>query len=281
MNRFKLLAIAGVILLLFVGSASAVDTPVVEEDGSVNITIYDGVSSTSKTAYGTQEDGEVEPGCLTGQVWDLEAFLQDDNILSIIGGFNFKDGYNGIYTGDVFFDVDGDAQYGAVNEGTGKGNIEVKDTFGYDYVLTLNFTDYTYSVYELNEGSTTIVSVGENINQESNPWRYKSGGTQIDSGSFTYKTGLTDAQTGFTGGTHNEIGNLDLSFLPDATGSDTVNFIAHLTISCGNDNLMGAGVVHAATPTGSADGTPEPATMLLLASGVAGLAGFRRKIIKN
>ena len=86
-----------------------------------NITIYDNRVSGSPGDWYNRgnapgEDQEVEPGMLTGQSWDLEGFLLNGNILSMVGGYNFKDGvmYNRdlITSGDIFIDVNGDAKYG-------------------------------------------------------------------------------------------------------------------------------------------------------------------------
>ncbi len=246
----KLIVAITTLILISLSSAFAND-----------ITIFD--NRTSGTATNTWynrgsdpgEDDEVEPGMIANQYWDLEAFFLDGNMLSMVGGFNFKYGYTGLYSGDIFLDTTGDANYGDAGASTQNG---------YDYVVTLNRTNGTlsgtYNVYSLSSLSGSLLDVYSYNQYESSPWRYVPGTNSISlaSGILTFSQSV-DGQ-----GTHYKLDGIDLSFLPAGT-----DFISHFTIECGNDNLMGQGTT-----------VPEPGTLILLGSGLVAAATLRRKIRK-
>ena len=241
-----------------------------------NITISDDNTNTSANSWYNSpgEDQEVEPGMIASQAWDLEGFFLNGSMLAMIGGFDFKFGKDGFTSGDIFIDTDGDAAYGQITRTTGNGNNTVTNTYGYDYAIDLNFSAMTYNVYQLNS-SSQLLTAYYNQNDGSSPWAYKRRDDESEgiigiNIPFYYTTGLSNEinhDVSFLGETHNAVYGIDLSAI---IGNDQ-EFIAHFTMGCGNDNLMGRGT----TPLPN----PEPATMLLFGTGLIGLAGLTRKKI--
>ena len=203
---------------------------------ALDITTWDG-NGTGIGWYGDGEDNEVEPGMVAAQEWDLEAFLLNGTELTMIGGYDFKNGYGGYDPGDIFIDIDGGALFGDIHEGA-NGNDTVDNKYGYEYAIRLDFSNNTYDVYEINSGSKVTTAFYQQ-NQGSSPWRYDSGAVSSseEAGTFSYTAGASNKVI------------LDLSFL----GAAINNFTVHYTMECGNDNLMGK---YDPAPV------PEPSTVL-------------------
>ena len=262
-TRIMSVILAGVAFLFFHTAVYA--SYINPSDGYTNITTYDGYSSGTGW-YGTQENNETEPGTATGQGWDLEGFFFNDstNSLALVGGFDFVKGgsaistpaYDWVQSGDIFLET------------TANDNDPTNDNAFYDYVLAMNFTDKTYTVYDISGGgSTNSTTYGGPAAMAGLPLNYTGGGTAVtNSMSFSYVSNLTDTQMGGDLGTgpHNAA-FVDLSFLAPNT-----NFSSFFTMTCGNDVLTGAG-------TTSGGQVPEPATILLLGFGVAALGARARK----
>ncbi|MBP1727951.1 MAG: hypothetical protein H6Q56_324, partial [Deltaproteobacteria bacterium] len=152
-----------------------------------NITYYDGEGSGSIGM--PRENNEAEPGMIQSQVWDLEGFYRKGNVLSMIGGFNFKSavsGYPTFTSGDLFISTAGGygAPLGSVASGDGYNNTN--NNYGYEYVLQINWTSLAFNVLKLDPTETTT-TVWYNLNETgtatSNPWKYVSGGNPVPFGS--------------------------------------------------------------------------------------------------
>lgn len=230
-----------------------------------DVTISDGNFSGSGWAS-DREDQETEPGMIQTQDWDLEGTFIDDNLLTLVGGYNFKDGFGGYDSGDVFLSTSAPV-YGAITRVDSDGNHSVKNTYGYNYVLDIDFASNTYDVLAI-DANTDVLGAHYQQNEGSSPWRYVGGvnDTLIGTGSLGLQSGLSDAETGFQGGDHYAM-SFDLSAIYASLGESTT-FYSHFTMGCGNDNLMGNWDVTV---------VPEPATFALFGMGIFGLLIARRK----
>ena len=263
MDRWlKLLVLTFLVLFLCVGNAM-----------SMNITIYDENGYSGSGQGG--EDNETEPGMVNTQIWDLEAFLLDGTTLTMVGGYNFETGEVGnghtFKSGDIF--IGRNVLYGAdaaiASDGS-VANSEMKNVFGYEYAIDFNFTPNTdtYTVYKIDDSTDLKTSYYYNYgpndyaNQASNPVALydPSKLTELDSGELDFGTN-SDGKYYLS---------VNLGFLLDE-GFAGEEFYTHFTMECGNDNFMGKGVAP----------VPEPATMLLLGTGLIGLAGASRKKFKK
>ncbi|RXK55813.1 VPDSG-CTERM sorting domain-containing protein [Oleiharenicola lentus] len=245
-----------------------------------NITISDKNYSGSGW-YSNREDQETEtnPNTITSQAWDLEGMFLHGQTLTLVGGYDFKNGVlanNKVYrSGDIFVDINGDAKYGQSANGSSGKNGTVANSFGWDYVLDLNFTTMTYNVIALTAQS--LVNRGTDV-ASSNPWTYQSGGTAVNGYqglAMSYTPNLTNAFTGFLGDSSNTTSwstgtndkhyalSVDLAYF---AGQDAM---FHYTMECGNDNLMGQAHV---PDSGS--------TSLMIGVGLLALVGARRKLIR-
>lgn len=227
-------------------------TPTLASIGS-SITISDG-NSAGTGWYGDHEDNETEahPYTLQAQSWDLEGMYQNGRSLTMVGGFDFRNGntYQGhtYRGGDLFIDTNGTPDYTQQTNGYSGTGGYVHDTFGYNYVIHFDAAVDDYSVYQLTS-SSVVERTGDVA--ASNPWKYVYGGTALAgyqnvaiggyglltkavySNLWTY--GSTSPGLKGVGCDNNHYYlTVDTSFLP--TGS-TATF--HYTMECGNDNLMG------------------------------------------
>ncbi len=276
MKDKAILFLAAIMLAMGGGEATATSF-------GTNITIFDG-SSGSGAWHGTGEDQETEPGMQGSQEWDLEGFFLRGHTLTVAGGFDFRHGvssYPQFSMGDIFIDVDGSYGRPAAPQGyaPADGNVTYTGNFGYEYAVDLDTAGGTYSVYRLDNDTARVETVYVKDNEtgntpddpSSNPWRYVDGGelvTGFENLAMAYYDAFGDndanaLDNGLTGGDHYAL-SIDLSFLTLAGYTD---FVVHTTMGCGNDNLMGKGTAP----------VPEPATMLLFGTGLAGLAGVIRK----
>jgi len=257
-----------ILSILFMGAFMCSSSAFAANFGK-EITIYDGIGSNGSGSY--QEDNEAEPGMVQSQNWDLEGFFINNKALTIVGGYNFYTGQDGIKAGDIFIDTNRDAVYSpnvipGYNYNPGY-NLVSNNLFKYDYVLHINWSTGSYDIIKLDGNSILKDTLyGEAYNKGSNPWIYVSGGNVISTQSFNNYGKTSQSDTGYLGwaGNNNHYAaTFNLDGVDMSSGA-----LFHNTMECGNDNLLGlAGPVP----------TPEPSSMILGLLSFSGLFGIKRR----
>ena len=209
-------------------------------------TWYDGVFTVSeyKSVFcDDQNKNYLTPG-YGGQAYDVEylgLFVTDTKL------------YFGLQTGLELADpaTSGYPQPGDIA-------IDIGDNDSYDYGIR-----FWTNPIELISATSEPLDVAYSQHSISDPWRLV--GDSVDTPLNTYEISFDTGKDSFGNDTNIIEGYIDLAVL-GLTGFDQ-DISAHFTMYCGNDY----GDATATAPV------PEPATMLLLGTGLLGLAGFGRK----
>lgn len=264
----KALPIAAIAFMAFLcGTASAT---IVTDAAAYNITIYDG-QSTANPWYGPQEDNEVEPGMMTGQGWDFEAYFWNDTTrtLYLVGGFDF---INGLTSGNVHYTA-GDV---FLYEGTTGYFLDLDRVGGVQTNLDATYGGTGgYDIWK--EGNTWTyynVTVAQNQGLDPNgsdPYANDTRGDTLVQSGLTYDAyTITAAQAtalGLLGAGQRYV--MEFAGLPKLDFGSAEYFYVTWTMLCGNDEGDGKIPV------------PEPAAIGMAVAGLCGLVMGRRKLRRH
>ena len=256
MKRTSILGIAG---LLTAGNLLAYPINITVSEGHPGNGASGSWANTSGTGQ-ANADQRTMPGTMTGDAWDLEAFLQMPGTkLGVIGTFNLQNGYDyggtHYYSGDIFFDT--------------QGGVSADGLSGWEYVIHANWLNGTYDVYanpsaaELSTTTSVLASSPLSFQPSAND-------TVIASGTFAYSQ---DNTLGFLSDSPNANHNLavfDIGFIGNGT-----SFNSHFTISCGNDLLAGSGRVTSGVEPSPVPDTGSNLLLLGLSLGAMLVARYR------
>ncbi|HSV44123.1 MAG TPA: PEP-CTERM sorting domain-containing protein [Candidatus Bathyarchaeia archaeon] len=190
----------------------------------------------------------VGPGYSTKNTYDAEAMYFDNDdtyaYLAIVSGLERSEGT--YPAGDIFIATTADPF----------------STNKYEYAINV----FTGDVYLVGTTAAAVQNVSYTQHSEANPWRLSRTNTGAVSSANTW-VGKLDSDE-FVYGSLYKTHTVIEARIPLAWINADNDVWAHWTMKCGNDYLN----LHGTVTT-----TPEPATVMLLGSGLLGLAGLRRR----
>jgi len=239
-NKITTIVIGAILTLGLTGTAQAITV-----DGNFGFAEWAGRYSSDD---GVGSSGYVGPG-YGGQAFDVEHL-----------GLQFTPGgnlYFGLQTG---FDFRGPVSYGGSLYYAGDFALNVDGDSFYEYAIDFSFTGST-PAFTLNEAATWQLPA-YTAHSVASPYQLTTGTTKPATFTGAYGTTTTNVDGGLS---HILEGSLNLSALTLYNGGPIT---LHWTMSCGNDYL---------NQTSAPTSVPEPGTLLLLGSGLVGLAWKMRR----
>jgi hypothetical protein len=260
--KITLTTVKAVGLLLGMGLTQVMAVPVniTRQDNDPRLWGFNGAGSLTAGGYNNRgnfgigaEDNETEVGTISGQQWDMEAFVLNGTQLSIVAGFDLLNGVqaHNISAGDLFIKVGGGTPaFSPTNFGA--GNVR-NSVYNYNYAIDLSKATRfgnasfgpTAQVYSLS--STTWLNSTIYDQFGANPWKYDN---NLNAGAgaataISYVTGVADNAPALqalglgslVGGYHNIL-TINLNFLTGTILPGTPIHFSY-TMECGNDSLKG------------------------------------------